>query len=369
MCKFGVFFKKTLTFFLAVFCLPFVCYATPTVSASSAILINANTGEIIYEKQADERRAMASTTKIMTAIVAIENGDLDATITVPAGAVGIEGSSLYLKKGEKMTLYELLQGLMLRSANDAAEAIALSLCGSVDAFADLMNEKAKVLGLCNTHFTNPHGLHDEEHYTTAKELGIIASYAMKNETFREICSLKKANLPGNRIVVNHNKLLFSFEGACGVKTGFTKSSGRCLVSAAERDGVMLVAVTLNAPNDWNDHKEMLEYGFMEFESVTLAKRGDVFYSLPIIGGSKDNVLVTAETDLTVCLRKNRASIVEKIELMKPRFAPVYKGEIVGRVIYTLNGIEIASTNLVADEYIGERQTKYSLFDKIKNFFG
>ena len=369
MCKFGVFFKKTLTVFLCIFLLSFVCYATPSVSASSAILINAGNGEVIFEKQADERRAMASTTKIMTAIVAIENGDLDAEITIPAAAVGVEGSSLYLKKGEKMTLYELLQGLMLRSANDAAETIAISLCGSVEAFANLMNKKANELGLEHTHFTNPHGLHDDGHYTTARELGIIASYAMKNVTFKEICSSKKANLPGNRIVVNHNKLLFSFEGACGVKTGFTKSSGRCLVSAAKRDGILLVAVTLSAPDDWNDHKEMLEYGFIEFESVTLAKQGDVFYSLPLIGGDKDSVTVTAQNDVTVCLRKNRASIVEKIELQKTRFAPVYKGETVGRVIYMLDGKEIASANLVANEYVGERQNTTSLLDKIKNFFG
>ncbi len=369
MCKFGVFFRKTISVFLA--CISFsVCIsaAKPSVSASSAVLMNADTGEIFFSKNADTKRGMASTTKIMTAIVAIENGDLDKKTEIPSAAIGVEGSSLYLKKGESMTLRELLYGLMLRSANDAAEAIAIIIGGSVEGFAVLMNEKAEELGLVSTHFANPHGLSDESHYTTASELARLAAYALKNETFKEICSTKKANLPGNRLVVNHNKLLFSFEGACGVKTGFTKDSGRCLVSAAERNGVTLVAVTLNAPSDWKDHTDMLEYGFLEYEAVTLTNSGDILYRMPIIGGEMDEVSVTAENNITVCLKKRRNSIVERIEIIHPRFAPVYKGETLGRVVFTLDGREIGSSPLVATEYVGAREEKMTFFDKILNIF-
>lgn len=365
MCNFGVFFKKTISVFLACVSFSVCIYAQkPSVSASSAVLMNANSGEIFFSKDADTKRSMASTTKIMTAIVAIENGVLDSKTEIPAAAIGVEGSSLYLKKGESMTLRELLYGLMLRSANDAAEAIAIIISGSVEKFAILMNEKAAELGLKNTHFTNPHGLSDESHYTTASDLATLTAYALDNDTFKEICSTKKTSLPGNRLVVNHNKLLFSFDGAFGVKTGFTKDSGRCLVSAAERDGVTLVAVTLNAPNDWKDHTDMLEYGFLEYESVTLANSGEVLYSLPIIGGESAQVSLAAEESITVCLKKSRGSIVERLEIIRPRFAPIYKGETLGRIVFTLDGNEIASVPLVATEYVGTRQERPTFFDKL-----
>lgn len=369
MCKFGVFFKKSISFLLAV--LSFVICSSaayPNVSASSAVLINADTEEVFFSKDSFSKREMASTTKIMTAIVAIEHGSLDEKIKIPSSAIGVEGSSLYLKEGEEMTLRELLYGLMLGSANDAAEAIAVIICGSVDSFADLMNEKAADIGLENTHFTNPHGLSEDGHYTTAFDLAKLAAYALKNETFREICSTRKISLPGNRLVVNHNKLLFSFDGACGVKTGFTKNSGRCLVSAAERDGITLVAVTLNAPNDWNDHADMLEYGFLEYELVTLAETGEALFSLPIIGGEVLEINVAAEADVSVCLKKNRGSVVEHLEIIRPRFAPVYKGEPVGRVVYTLDGKEIASSPLVATEYVGVKRDTQTFLDKLFSIF-
>lgn len=367
MCNFGVFFKKFVTVSLAFLCFTLcICAAKPNVSASSAVLINAETEEVFFSKDSHTKRGMASTTKIMTAILAIEHGSLDEKIKIPAAAIGVEGSSLYLKEGEEMSMRELLYGLMLRSANDAAEAIAIVIAGSVDAFAYLMNEKAADLGLESTHFTNPHGLADENHYTTAFDLARLASYALKDETFKEICSTKKISLPGNRIVVNHNKMLFLFEGALGVKTGFTKDSGRCLVSAAKRDGITLVAVTLSAPNDWNDHTDMLEFGFREYELITLAKKGDPLFSLPILGGEKSEVFATVEDDVTVCLKKDRASIVEQFEIIRPQFAPIYAGEQIGRVIYTLNGTKIASAPLVASEYIGTIEKNQTFLDKLFN---
>ena len=218
-----------------------IVYSTSelTISAKSATLYEPVTKSFLYEKNADVRLPMASTTKIMTALVAIENADLQTVVTAGENAYGTEGSSLYLKIGESYTLEEMLYGLMLRSANDAAVAIAETVCGSVEAFADLMNAKAEQLGLSDTHFTNSHGLDDPHHYTTARELAVIASEALKNETFKRIVSTYKISIESSlgetRLLVNHNKLLKLYDGAIGVKTGFTKKSGRCLVGAAEKN--------------------------------------------------------------------------------------------------------------------------------------
>lgn len=357
MYKFGVFLRKLTSVFIISAALLVPVAAQPALSAASAFLLSADTGECIAAYDADTKRGMASTTKIMTALVAIENGTLDQKYTVPQEAIGVEGSSLYLKPGEQMTLRELLYGLMLQSANDAAEAIAILVGGSVDGFADMMNAKAASLGLTNTHFTNPHGLADDSHYTTARELALLSAYALQNPIFREICSAYKTTIPapdGVRWLINHNKMLKMYDGAYGVKTGFTKATGRCLVTAAERDGVRLVAVTLNAPNDWKDHTALLDYGFAQYESVTLAKAGDFAYTLPLIGGDGESVPLHVQKDITAVLPKDRGSIVERIEINRPRFAPVYEGDTVGRIVYTLDGGEIASSPLYAANYVGKR---------------
>ncbi len=367
MYKFGVFFKRIIAFALVSFSfITTVFAAKPSLSAQCAILINASNGDVIAEYNADLKRGMASTTKIMTAIVAIENGDLNNVYTIPEKAIGVEGSSLYLKKGEKMTLRELITGLMLQSANDAAEAIAIIVGGSTENFAKMMNEKAIQLGLSSTNFTNPHGLADDNHYTTARELALISAYALKNDTFRQICSSKNATLPGidyTRKITNHNKMLFLYEGAYGIKTGFTKATGRCLVSAAERNGLELIAVTLNAPDDWKDHTALLDYGFSQYENVTLCNAGKVIYDLPIIGGDAESVSVYVKNGVSVCLKKKRKSIVERIELIRPRFAPIYDGDEVGRIVFLIDGIEIASSPLCAANYVGARNT-----NKLFNLF-
>ena len=358
MYKFGVFFKTIMMALClcATLLLP-VQAEQPPLSAGSAILIRADNGECIAAYNADARCGMASTTKIMTAIVAIEYGDLDQKCTIPDKAIGVEGSSLYLKRGEQMTLRELLYGLMLQSANDAAEAIAILIDGSVEAFADRMNQKASALGLTNTHFTNPHGLADENHYTTAKDLAALSAYALKNTTFREICSTYKTTIPaceGVRWLINHNKMLKIYEGACGIKTGFTKATGRCLVSAAERDGVQLIAVTLNAPDDWKDHRMLLDYGFSKYEAVSLSKAGDFACNLPLIGGDNDSVSLHVQNDVSAVLQKEHGSIVERIEVIRPRFAPVYKGDVLGRIVYLADGKEVASSPLYAASYVGRQ---------------
>ena len=259
----------------------FIFYATavfsasgPSVSAKAAALYDAASNSFLYTKNADTRLPMASTTKIMTALVAIESSPLDKNVMISDMAIGTEGSSLYLKKGEIMSMSDLLMGLMLRSANDAAAAIAYEISGSIEAFADKMNEKAASIGVTDTHFTNPHGLDDENHYTTAADLAIITAEALKNDTFLEIVSTEKCiikNFDGEaRLLTNHNKLLSLYDGAIGVKTGFTKKSGRCLVGAAERDGMRLIAVTINAPDDWNDHEALFDFGFSRLNSKSNA---------------------------------------------------------------------------------------------------
>ena len=250
----------TLTMLLAL--LP--CRAEAVqLSAAAAILMDADSGEILFEKDAGRCMRIASTTKIMTALVALERAKLTDTITVTASHM-VEGSSMYLKPGETVTVEELLNGLMLCSGNDAALALA-DCCGGLDAFVQAMNEKAAALGMKDTSFANPNGLDDENHYSTAQDMAVLAAYAAEDPTFRRICSTKTATV-GGRSMTNHNKLLRQIEGCIGMKTGYTKAAGRTLVSCAERQGRRLVAVTLCDGNDWVDHKTLYEMGFAAYET-------------------------------------------------------------------------------------------------------
>ena len=228
------------------------------LSATAAILMDADSGEILYEKDAGRRMRIASTTKIMTALVALDRARLTDTITVTAAHM-VEGSSMYLKPGETVTVEELLYGLMLCSGNDAALALA-DCCGGLEEFVQAMNDKAAELGMQDTSFANPNGLDDEDHYSTARDMAVLAAYAAQNPTFRRICSTRTATV-GSRTMTNHNKLLSQVEGCIGMKTGYTKAAGRTLVSCAQRDGCRLVAVTLCDGNDWADHKSLYEMGF------------------------------------------------------------------------------------------------------------
>ena len=241
------------------------------ISAKAATLYDPETNTFLYKKNENLHLSMASTTKIMTAIVAIENADLNKIITVDDRAIGIEGSSIYLKTGEEISIESLLYALMLRSANDAAAALAYEISGSIEDFSCLMNEKASELGLCDTNFENPHGLDSDNHYTSAHDLSIISAYAISNPTLRQICSARKARIESSletRIIINHNKLLSLYDGCIGIKTGYTKKSGRSLASAAEKDGRTLICVTINAPDDWNDHKKLFDFGFSKLYTRT-----------------------------------------------------------------------------------------------------
>jgi D-alanyl-D-alanine carboxypeptidase len=308
------------------------------VSAKAAVLMEAVSGEVVFAQNPDLRLPMASTTKIMTALVALEEMPPETVITVPPETVGVEGSSIYLTAGETLTLEDLLYALLLESANDAAETIAVAVAGSVADFASLMNRKAAALGLENTCFQNPHGLDADGHYTTARELALLTRAALQDPVFREICGTRRKTIPlhgteGVRLLLNHNKLLGSYEGCIGVKTGYTRKTGRCLVSAAERDGVTLIAVTLNAPDDWRDHAAMLDYGFGIYEAVELCAAGGYAVPLWVVSGMREYVMVENTAALTLPLRRDHGPIRVAVELPPFVYAPVQAGALTGQLVF------------------------------------
>ena len=322
--------------------------APPDTTAKAMVVLEANNGHFLAAKNADARLPMASTTKIMTALVVLEHLPLDRVVTVSPDAVGIEGSSVYLFAGEQITVETLLYALLLSSANDAAVALAIETAGNVADFAALMNEKAANLGLTDTHFCNPNGLHDEAHYTTARELAILAAHALKNEVFAKIVSTRRHTVPQNgtdatRLFLNHNRLLANYEGAIGVKTGYTKASGRCLVSAAEREGLTLVCVTLSCPDDWRDHSKLLDWGFSEYVSFTPTPPT---LTLPVVGGEYGEVPLTPSTTLSLTLPKAHGEILCTVELPRFLFGGFEAGKEVGNLIYSQNGIEIGRIPLI-----------------------
>ena len=235
-------------------------FPAPQTAARCAVLLDGQSGECLLEKNSTQRALIASTTKIMTGLLVCEAGELDDTICVPDAAVGVEGSSMYLQRGEVLTRRELLYGMMLHSGNDAALALAIGVCGSEASFVRQMNLRARALGLTGTHFSNPHGLDSGENYSTALDLARLAQTALKNRQFRTVVSTRSITCAG-RTLTNHNKLLWRYDGCIGVKTGYTRHAGRILVSAAERDGRLLIAVTISDPDDWRDHAALLDYGF------------------------------------------------------------------------------------------------------------
>ena len=319
----------------------FPCYA---ISAESAILIDGQTGRVIYEKQPDKRSLIASTTKIMTALVVCEQTNVLDRVRIPKEAVGIEGSSMYLQEGEILTVQDLLYGLMLKSGNDAAVALAIYCGGTVEGFAELMNDKAHRLGLKNTHFVNPNGLDAPDHYSTARDLAVLSAYAMKNPIFAKTVSTKSVSI-GNRVLHNHNKLLWSLAGADGVKTGFTKAAGRILVSSCNRNGRRLLAVTINDGNDWKDHHQMMELGFSDYRVSQIVQRGECVGSVAVLSGIVQQVELIADSDFFYAL-----SPYEKPELILPDpefvYAPVAYGQRAGYAHICLEGENIGKIPLV-----------------------
>lgn len=332
------------------------------VGAESAILMDGDSGSVLYAKNPDERRGMASTTKIMTAYVVLNRLPADRVIEITPEMTGVEGSSLYLKAGEKLTVEDLLYGLLLESGNDSAVALAIACDGSVEAFAERMNDTAEALGLKNTRFANPHGLSAEGHYTTARELAMLTAEALKNETFSEIVSTYQTRIPydgiaGGRYLTNHNPLLKSYEGMIGVKTGWTTADGKCFVSAAKRDGMTLIAVTLGDTGISATHRRLLDYGFEHYERRTLTVETPL--TVAVVGGEASFLAAKAE-ELALTLPKGGETEV-RIETLPFVYAGIEKGSYCGRAVFLWNGVEVGSTPIVTAETVPVK--KISLWEK------
>ena len=314
------------------------------LSAEKGIVVDAVTGRVLFAKNPDKQALIASTTKIMTALIVCEKCNVLDRMRIPREAVGIEGSSMYLKEGEILTIQELLYGLMLSSGNDAAVALAIYCGGTVEGFAELMNDKAHVLGLKNTHFENPNGLDSPGHYSTARDLAVLAAYAMENPIFYKTVSAKTVTV-GNRHLRNHNKLLWQVEGADGVKTGFTRAAGRILVSSATRNGRRLICVTLNDPNDWADHSALLQEGFSRYTVQRIVSAGERIGTLEVESGRENRVEVLAAEDLDFCLGEKERYV---FALPGPGFvySPVTEGADAGFAYVIIDGCAVARVPVV-----------------------
>jgi len=335
--------KKRMICVLAVLCLFCGTASAQSISAHSAIVIDADTHTVYYEKNADERRLIASTTKIMTALVALDTLAPDRIVTVPAEAVRVGGSSMYLREGEEVSVEALLYGEMLVSGNDAAYTLAAA-GGDLDAFVAAMNEKAQEFGLVDTSFANPHGLDDDDNYSTARNMAILASNALKNPVFREICASKNMQIEGRQLK-NHNKLLSMYEGTVGVKTGFTKAAGRCLVSAVERDGRTLICVTLNAPDDWNDHMQLYDAVFAGLQKTSICEKDVCAVQIPTAYGGF--VEARFAQDAAVSLFDGEAAQLAW-EIEAPRFfyrLPNY-GAVVGQAALMFGEYKLMEMDLI-----------------------
>ena len=350
--------------------------AGPEVSAQSAVVLTADTGTVLFEKDGHTPRPVASTTKIMTALLALEAAQErgDPLVDITQEMVAVEGSSMGLQAGDSISLTGLAAGMLLASGNDAANAAALYLDASLESFAARMNQRAAALGMEDTHFVTPSGLDGEDaqglgHLSTAYDMALLARAALEDQAFRQLCSSPSLAVefaePVKRVTyTNHNKLLAQYQGCVGVKTGFTKEAGRCLVSAAERDGALLIAVTLNAPNDWQDHTALLDYGFSQVEPYQLAG-GDVRLTVPVVGSPEEAVSLRGSNGGEVTLPLGQGAQVERV-VHAPKFlyAPVEAGEQVGEICWYLEGQLLGSAPLTAAGAAPLQEKAPSLWERL-----
>lgn len=350
--------------------------AGPEVSAQSAVVLTADTGAVLFEKDGHTPRPVASTTKIMTALLALEAAQEqgDPLVDLTQEMVAVEGSSMGLQAGDSISLTGLAAGMLLASGNDAANAAALYLEGSLESFAARMNQRAAALGMEDTHFVTPSGLDGEDaqglaHLSTAYDMALLARAALEDQAFRQLCSSPSLAVafaePVKRVTyTNHNKLLTQYPGCVGVKTGFTKEAGRCLVSAAERDGALLIAVTLNAPNDWEDHTALLDYGFSQVEPYQLAG-GDVRLTVPVVGSPVEAVSLRGSNGGEVTLPLGQGAQVERVvRVPKFLYAPVEAGEQVGEICWYLEGQLLGSAPLTAAGAAPLQEKAPSLWERL-----
>lgn len=328
-------------------------HALPEISARAAIVIDGVTGQVLWGRNIHQRLPQASTTKMMTGIVALEHGKLSDMVIVSKRSADIAGSSIYLEPGEKLTFEQLLHGVLLNSGNDASNAVAEYVSGSTERFVDLMNAKAKELGLQNTRYSNPHGLPDDHHYSSAYDLAMAARYALANPEFARIAATKTYEAPGNgrierRVLVNHNKLLRYFPGAWGGKTGYTSVAGRCFVGSAKRDGRYVIEAILDAPKMWEDAEALLNHGLDDFKSQAIAKAGTSVAMAPVHGGRQREVAAILSQDVSITLGPDgKAPVTTAFELSKDVSAPVTLGQTIGQFHVKQGDKVIASFPLTA----------------------
>lgn len=333
-------------------------------SARAAVLIERDTGKVLLASNADERLPMASTTKVMTALLALEYGKLDEVVTAGRNAYGVPGTSIYLELGEKLTLHDLLYGLMLASGNDAAVAIAEHIGGDVETFCRMMTERAAQLGCTDTVFLTPHGLPEEGHYTTAYDLALIAREAMSHELFRQIVSTRRASIPWEgrsyqRILNNKNRLLTEYQGATGIKTGYTKAAGRCLVFGAERNGMEVIGVVLKCSDWFEEAARIMDEGYERYEMFTALGKGECVRVLPVTDGTQETVIVEAGGTLSAPVRKGCIPALE-YELPETVQAGREAGDIIGCASLTMDGEVLAQVPLVLGQTLAQRDYLYEL---------
>lgn len=340
------------------------------VAAKGAVLIDGDSGRVLFAQNADQRLPMASTTKVMTALLALENASLDETVTAGANAAGVPGTSLYLSKGETLSMEHMLYGLMLRSGNDAAVAVAEHIAGSVPAFADMMNARAEALG-ANAHFVNPHGLDAKGHGISALGLALVMREAMKNEAFRTITGTRRKIIPwvGNeysRVLENKNRLLKTYEGATGGKTGYTGKAGRCLVFSAARDGLQLIGAVLNCPTWFDTATALLDYGFENFRTEAALERGQSIDAVAVRGGVSEVVNAIAETPLRTAVPVGESVVIAR-NLPKVIEAPVQAGQILGTVRIMVGGRVLADCRLIAASDVPRRDLRASIIRLLRDW--
>lgn len=362
-----------LVFIISLTCMPVVASgADITVSAESAVVMIAHTGQIVYEKNAYEKRGMASTTKIMSSVVALEYGKLYSRINASLDDINVEGTSLGLKEGDSIDLLSLVSGMLISSGNDSANVTATLVGGGKSGFVKLMNLKARELGMDSTQFMNPSGLTEEGHYSTAYDMALLGSYAIKNPIFRTICSSKKRVVSfgdpvSEREIYNHNRFLDMYEGAFGIKTGFTKASGRCLVTAAERNGVVLVAVTLNAPDDWNDHIKLMDYGFSRVKLHAIEVECPC---VDVVGADKSSVKTRLTKELCIPYCGDIPSYTKNIYTDHFVYGSLRENDYLGYVEVSFSDTIIMKTYLVSEESanaIISETSERTFIEKLKEF--
>lgn len=341
----------------------------PSVSAEAYVLFCANNSQVILESNSHKRLGVASTTKIMTSLLTLERAETEDTIVEFKSEMMAEGSSMYLKEGDKLRLSSLAAGMMTVSGNDAANAAALTLSESYESFSLLMNRRAREIGMADTNFVTPSGLPDDDHFSTAYDMALLMQEAMNNESFRELTALKSVEVefispPGHSVTYsNHNRLLSSYPYCIGGKTGYAKSTGRCLVTCSEKDGLRLICVTLNAPDDWNDHKALYDYGFSRYSALTPALEDDL--KIKVAGGESPFVLASlVDYGTLVVPTEDKEKIVGMVYTVPFTFAPVNKGDIVGKFVYYLDDEILFQTHIVAESSVSGVQINF--FKRLMN---